>query len=677
MRRTTLALLAALVGISLLLIGIFLLMPPAVSFAQAEETAPREYVGAGECGDCHGDLERNHENTAHALALFDVSRNEEAVLADFSTGADVRTVQFPNETEARPFTADDVKYVIGSGRYLQRFVYEADENVYWLLPAQWNTHSQAWEAYTLAETWGAPEYNFVENCAGCHVTGLERETASWEDSGVQCEACHGAGSFHVETIDDIGRVSSSRDRERLEASINIGLDSQTCGQCHSQGNSGDSPYPTDYVHGGTLADGYTLVSPDDSAYWLAGHASQANMQFNEWLLSGHAESFSNLQDNENFQAACLECHNNTYQRAVTALLTIESDIDDDDMREKLEILFEDANLEVDDIYRAEWDELQTNILTALELDNTLIQADVPFLPQVLPYLLARLQEENNLEDSAVLPQSLAAVFAAAGNAPDEHSPWLSVSCASCHNPHQTENPTLLRAEPYALCISCHQSAPTSAGLHHPVKEMYEGLAFVAEVAPIAGAHFSAENAPTCTTCHMPSIPVENETRASHTMSPLLPRDTVDIEALQDVCSACHSEIVDARGLQSLIDSVQTSTSQRLETLRAAVTADSPAWLINALDAVEGDGSKGFHNYAYANSLLKAVETELGLSPAVAELEIFTVPTPQVTTPTTTSPAVAAPESSILGLNLRAWIFLGICGAIVAVGFYAFFIKGDD
>jgi len=62
----------------------------------------------------------------------------------------------------------------------------------------------------------------------------------------------------------------------------------------------------------------------------------------------------------------------------------------------------------------------------------------------------------------------------------------------------------------------------------------------------------------------------------------------------------------------LIAAIQTSTQARLETARAAVTDSTPAWVTQALDFVEGDGSLGVHNYTYADALLDAVYEELGL-----------------------------------------------------------------
>jgi hypothetical protein len=162
----------------------------AVSAEQAE------YIGLNDCEDCHRNLARDHVKTPHALALQDVEKSKKAILGDFEQGADVRMVQFPGEDAPRPFTADDIVFAIGSGRYAQRYVYEVEKRVYAVFPAEWDTVNQVWQPYTRAESWPAPEYDFTNNCAGCHTTGLEVAKSKWEDEGVQCEACHGPGSIH-------------------------------------------------------------------------------------------------------------------------------------------------------------------------------------------------------------------------------------------------------------------------------------------------------------------------------------------------------------------------------------------------------------------------------------------------------------------------------------------------
>jgi hypothetical protein len=111
-----------LVGLGLFLCGLSLAFSSTPSYAQGTDQTPADYVGSLECASCHSDLSRIHAASRHSLALQDVSSDKKAIQADFTLGEKERTVQFPGESAPRPFTADDIAYVIGSGRTVERYV---------------------------------------------------------------------------------------------------------------------------------------------------------------------------------------------------------------------------------------------------------------------------------------------------------------------------------------------------------------------------------------------------------------------------------------------------------------------------------------------------------------------------------------------------------------------------
>ncbi len=588
MRRLTLwALILGGLGFIAFGVGTLFFTSTAV-YAQDVDLQDAEYVGAGECGDCHRPLSRAHDDTAHGLTLQDVSRDEDLILGDFSQGEDVRMIQFPDDDDPRPFEADDVAYAVGSGRNVQRYLYEVERNELVLLPAQWNVNTQSWEAYQLADEWPDDAYAFGPNCAGCHTTGLDTGRFRWEDDAVQCEACHGPGSVHLEIVDDVGRNPDEAEMSQIRASITLSADPQICGQCHSQGSEPEDnlPYPAEYRPGqNNLLDEdiFTLVAPDDSAHWYAsGHARQKYMQFNESLLSTHTTALASMLESDSADNSCLQCHSGDYR-----------------LTEKL----------------------------------------------------IALTEEDGIPRQPVTVETA----------------QFGVTCVNCHDPHGEADQEI---DTYALCTDCHTKPPDSDSPHHPAREMFEGVTLVSEVEGIPGSHFSAEDGPRCTTCHMPEIPVENNgTRASHRWLPILPGST---DELQDSCTTCHTDFVDVAGMQRLIEDIQTSTQARLEAAKAAMTSSSPTWVSASLAVVEGDGSMGIHNYPYADALLKAAESELGLAPtpsAASDLEaLVNLPTPSAVTPQSTTGEVGA------GLTMPSIILLAIAGLVVAVAAYAFFLR---
>lgn len=224
--KRTFAIGFALVGLICVLLGTMLLMPVTVVAQDAQGT---EYASIKDCNDCHRRVGNNFETTAHAMSMFEPEDYPEAVVADFSVGDDERMFTFPEETEARPFTLEDIAFVVGSGQMAQRFVVDVGEKDYRVLPAEWNVEEGAWQALELpnGDSW-------AENCASCHATGYDAETHEYSEVSVTCEACHGPGLNHVETADDAGSSINDEEEAAILAAITIIPEPTACSTCHSQ-----------------------------------------------------------------------------------------------------------------------------------------------------------------------------------------------------------------------------------------------------------------------------------------------------------------------------------------------------------------------------------------------------------------------------------------------------------
>lgn len=84
----------------------------------------------------------------------------------------------------------------------------------------WETtvHAKAWESLK-------PEEQKNKDCAGCHSTGTTEKGELL--TGVQCEACHGAGS-------DYKKMSVMKDQAKAIAAGLVMPDSTTCITCHNE-----------------------------------------------------------------------------------------------------------------------------------------------------------------------------------------------------------------------------------------------------------------------------------------------------------------------------------------------------------------------------------------------------------------------------------------------------------
>jgi len=592
------------IGLFITLLCVALVWQLGGTSAQEEEP---EYVGVRECRSCHRSYANDHAELPHGLTLIELAEAEDdddidlddVLLADFDAGEEVRTTTVP-DGETRPFTMDDVFYILGAGRHYQAYVTEVDDGVYRVLPAQWSTIDETWVELPLEGEWAEdPAYDFNSQCAACHTTNFDAEELEWDEEGVQCESCHGPGSTHVDFADDAGGSISEEEYADIASSINFGLDGQICGQCHVRGVNEETglPFPVGYEPGDNLigAEVFTPYDTSETSVWYAtGHASEPNMQYNEWLLSSHTTALESAQESDYFESACLGCHSVAQVRA--------------------EYLVDEG-----------W------------------------------------VDEDEFDPLGIL---------------DTHG--FGITCASCHNPHEEDNSAYLREdEPIALCTACHSDTDVTEGIHHPVVETYEGQELIAEVEPVEGAHASAEDGPTCITCHMQTIETKNGPRSSHTFHPVSPAGAADIADLQDACTTCHTDVENPVEMQGLIDNVQANVEGRLEVLREAMDEDTPEWVQQSVAAVEGDGSLGVHNYAYTNALLGAAETELGIASATisntdVSQQVASV-IPEVEIPEVDVPEL--PERGPRGLTPPSIALLGFAGAIVLFAGYSFFVRG--
>ena len=227
--------------IGLIVLGLALLIGTLVwawwRAGQFEERFDAEYVGSGECVDCHTVAHEDWAESPHANMVRDPAI--ESVVGDFNGGEFRLPEDSPDalagQVVARMFQRNDryymalrhpqrpefvgfpIKHVIGY-QYRQEYVFQEPDGVLRRLPLQWSTSRQEFFSYwnlqersaqTLTDLWAQmTSMNSAWNlyCARCHVTNLEildrneshtQARVSWQEKGIGCEACHGPGSLHV------------------------------------------------------------------------------------------------------------------------------------------------------------------------------------------------------------------------------------------------------------------------------------------------------------------------------------------------------------------------------------------------------------------------------------------------------------------------------------------------
>ncbi len=591
---------------------ILVIMAVSQTHAQDGGDPPPEFVGSSECSDCHSDLSRPYRATNHAKALQKADDDDAVVVADFSAGEEVRSVQFSEGGTPRPFTLEDAVLVMGAGRYQQAFVYQ-NEDAYRVFPAVWNVTNQQWESYSLGTgDWLTdPAYDWVNNCAGCHTTGLNLEKSKWEDEGVRCEACHGPGLAHVEAADDAGSRPTEEEIQTVRDAIVVSPDPAVCGRCHSRGTASDNihPFSTQYQPGGDLLADFRPVDPEAEGYWwTSNHARLSNMQFNEWRDSAHATALTTMSESSKAQDACLQCHS----------------------------------------------------------------VDYGFVQRIIA--------RHDSGDREGTPPEM----------PTLQTAQFGVTCVTCHSFHvdaETPPVSALRDEPYNLCVSCHTQTTVTDGLHHPVQQMFEGASMIESVDGVPGKHFTAEDGPDCTNCHMAKLPVDGGfTLATHALEPLLPEADSTSE-IQSVCASCHTDLTNG-DTQYLVTDIQESVRGRLTLARTRLSSVAPPEegsaaealyheVMLALDFVQNDGSLGVHNYQYADTLLDFAEFSLStLSVPGSTGQPTEAPAPTATPNPSAVTVIKTPVSEKSGgIRPTGVLMLLIAGLILTVGAVMFFRKG--
>jgi len=547
-----------LTSYTLLITGFCLIVISGMVMAQDDEMPEPEYAGSRECRDCHRQIASAHGDTSHALTLVEIEEDmdpeENPVVADFAVGEDMRNVEFP-DGETRPFTVDDVAFTLGAGVHIQAYLY-AEETA----PTEeddepgvaYRVFPAQWDAVN--EAWIT--LDIAEN---------------WSDDGYlfgpNCAGCHTVGldvtdySWEEEAV--MCESCHGPGLEHVEAADDAGgsIDDEERALIYDSINFGLDGQTCGQCHArGTSTDGIhpfpVNFYPNTMA--LSDVFELADPESDLFYPTGHAQ-LPNMQYNE----ALISSH----PQSLT------------DIR-----------------------------------DSENFSAECLSCHSVTERLIELRQSNEDIDPETIDP--LAIVDA------NPHG----VTCASCHDSHMVIEdsddedaegeettmmpPANLIQASYALCTDCHSDPDASDGVHYPTQQVFEGVSLLDNIEVDPGVHFSAEDGPTCSTCHMPNISTYLGERHSHTFNIVAPGAALDIETLQDSCSSCHDEGPEA--LQQLIDDIQNDTLARIDIARNAITDDTPQWVSTALDIVERDGSAGIHNYVYTDELLDSVEAQLNL-----------------------------------------------------------------
>ncbi len=144
-------------------------------------------------------------------------------------------------------------------------------------------------------------------CLPCHVSGftvsqredggvdlLVDEEAGWQDDGVGCERCHGAGESHLYSMSPADVVQPQL--------LDVERANELCGSCHARTEGLDSGLPHPFGEERPFQPGEELEGSAASSaeYWPSGAAVLGRMQLDELADAAHGPDGAGLR--------CVDCH---------------------------------------------------------------------------------------------------------------------------------------------------------------------------------------------------------------------------------------------------------------------------------------------------------------------------------------------------------------------------------
>ncbi len=313
--------------------------------AGENKTQVAEFTGGKACIECHQKEYRLWKGSDHDSAM--------AVASDTSVRGNFNNAEFTFNGKTTKFYKRAGKFFVyteGPGgimkefliqytfgiRPLQQYLVPFENGKFQCLPIAWNTIENKW--FQMAAMVYQPEdlkpdnwlywtnqaQNWNSMCAECHSTNLQKNynlesksyNTTWNDINVNCEACHGPGSLHIEwaRLPELARPQDNNTGLVVKTSKMTSRQYvESCAPCHAR-RSSTGPY--DHAHSEFL--NYAIPQlPTRPTYHIDGQFKDEDYEYGSFTQSkmymkdvrcGDCHDPHSLKRKFEGNALCTQCH---------------------------------------------------------------------------------------------------------------------------------------------------------------------------------------------------------------------------------------------------------------------------------------------------------------------------------------------------------------------------------
>lgn len=262
---------------------------------------PAVFVGSAPCAECHQELYDLFNQSGHPWVLSPVTAGQPP--------------DYPFRQLSQPpagYSWEDISYVVGGYNWKAQFL---DQQGYLITgeQTQFNLDNPVLGQGDNWVSYHPDQENVAYDCASCHTTAYTPRgnqddrpglTGSWAFGGVQCEACHGPGSRHLE--------------QPLSYPLLIERDSVACQRCHQTGDSADLTAANGLIaHDGQYQDLFpgkhvslACVDCHDPHIGVVQlrQASQPTTETSCENCHYRQAQYEKVSDHQRVNVACIDCH---------------------------------------------------------------------------------------------------------------------------------------------------------------------------------------------------------------------------------------------------------------------------------------------------------------------------------------------------------------------------------